>query len=116
MNDQNIVCPSCGSKPIEGIKCLDGGSSICSNKNCKRNFHYCHLTNKAEHTTPLECCHRMKNELLCPSCGSEPIEGEICKDGGSSICSNRNCGKTFHYCKKTNKIEDTIPLDCCHRF
>ncbi len=52
--------------------------------------------------------------IVCPSCGSEPIEGMLCRDGGSSVCSNETCGKRFHYCKKTNKVEHTMPLECCH--
>ncbi len=56
----------------------------------------------------------MNNQnIVCPSCGSEPIEGEICLDGGSSQCSNKKCNRLFHYCKKTKKVEHTIPIGCC---
>ncbi len=93
MNNQNIVCPSCGSLPNLRKIWQDGGSALCSNETCGKTFHY---------------------EFLCPSCGSKAIKGLIRKDGGSSICSNENCGRIFHYCQKTKKIEHTIPISCCY--
>ncbi len=116
MNNQNIVCPSCGSKPIKGIFRKDGGSSECSNKNCNEIFHYCDKTRQVMHTIPYKCCTRINKEFLCPSCGSRPIEGMMCRDGGSSICSNDNCGKKFHYCKNTRQVMHTIPLECCIQY
>lgn len=54
------------------------------------------------------------SKWLCPSCGSYPVPDLFCKDGGSRVCSNQLCKKTFHYCLKTGKFSHEIPLHCCY--
>ncbi len=111
----NIQCPTCGSKAVEGMICRDGGSSVCSNESCGKNFHYCKKLMQVTHQIPMDCCFHIRGEYICPSCGSPPVPGLICKDGGSSVCSSLECGRPFHYCKNTQQLTHGVPLDCCGR-